>query len=165
MTAEHDLDTSFKNDSFDQTEVEEKNSEYVNRLLDEYPQLFGELHLEDGSRVAVFYKNSLVSKEVDNLPNNYKYTVFSKHGVTEFESKSDEYLGTEITKKAIELLIETSNGNEVNLTEVLEWKRAGRNRINRGLIPLSMILHRVRVVGRHLDCAVEDFYYLLKKDS
>lgn len=164
MIIEDSLDTSFKNDSFDKTEVEKKNSEYVNRLLDEYPQLFGEIHLEDGSRVAVFYKNSPVSKEAFNLPMNYTYTAFSKHGVTEFEPEPEQYLGTEIIKRAMESLIRMGGGEEVSDLEVSKWKRLVRNRINKGLIPLKMVMNRVKIIGRHLDCAVEDFYLLLKKE-
>jgi hypothetical protein len=67
-------------------------------------------------------------------------------------------LGWTITTNAIASLIELSDGQEVEDLVVSEWKRWKRNRINKGIIPLKMVLRSVTVTGVHLRYGIEDFY-------
>ncbi len=140
------------------TTIEAKNIQYVDRLLDEQPKTFKELVLKDGSRSAVLYNDSLISKENKEILPPYEYFVFSKYGLTQFNSSYKGFLGWNITTSAIEALIELSNGQEVENLVVSEWKKWKRNRINKGLFPLKMVLRSVTVTGIHLEDGIEDFY-------
>ncbi len=138
--------------------LETKNIQYVDRLLEEQPRTFKELVLKDGSRSAVLYNDALISKENKEMLPPYDYFVFSKYGLTQFNSSYKGFLGWSITTDAIEALIELSNGQEVENIVVSEWKRWKRNRINKGLFPLKMVLRSVTVTGIHLEDGIGDFY-------
>jgi hypothetical protein len=138
--------------------MEANNNYYVEGLLDEYPKSFKELTLKDGTRAAVLYNDALISQENKEVLPPYEYFVFSKYGLTQFRSSTKKFLGWTITTNAISALIELSNGQEVENLVVSEWKRWKRNRINKGLIPLKMVLRFVTVTGIHQDDGIEDFY-------
>lgn len=139
-------------------DIETKNNQYVESLLEEQSGTFKELLLEDGSRSAVLYNDSSISEENKEILPPYSYFVFSKYGLTQFNSSYNGFLGWTITTKAISSLIELSNGQEVENLVVYEWKKWKRNRINKGLIPLKMVLRSVTVTGVHLEDGIEDFY-------
>jgi len=143
--------------------IEAKNIQYVEKFLDEQPIIFNELVLQDGSRAAVLYNDALISEKNKEILPAYDYFVFSKYGLTQFNSSFKGFLGWTITTNAVASLIELSNGQEVEDLVVSEWKRWKRNRINKGLIPLKMVLRSVRVTGIHLEDGIEDFYnYVIK---
>jgi hypothetical protein len=143
--------------------IEAKNNYYTEKILGEYPKTFKELILKDGSRSAVLYNDSLISENNKEILPPYDYFVFSKYGLTEFNSSYKGFLGWTIVTNAVESLIELSNGNEVENLVVYEWRKWKRNRINKGLIPLKKILRTVTVTGIHLEDGIEDFYnYVIK---
>jgi len=143
--------------------VEAKNNYYMEKLFEEYPKTFKELILEDGSRSAVLYNDALISEENKEILPPYEYFVFSKYGLTQFNSSYKGFLGWTVITNAVESLIELSNGEEVEDLVVYEWKKWKRNRINKGLIPLKIVLRSVRVSGIHLKDGIEDFYnYVIK---
>jgi hypothetical protein len=143
--------------------IEAKNNYYTEKILGEYPKTFKELILKDGSRSAVLYNDSLISENNKEILPPYDYFVFSKYGLTEFNSSYKGFLGWTIVTNAVESLIELSNGNEVENLVVYEWRKWKRNRINKGLIPLKMVLRSVKVTGIHLEDGIEDFYnYVIK---
>jgi hypothetical protein len=137
--------------------LEAKNNHYVEALLEEYPRTIKELILKDGSKAAVLYNDALISQEDKEALPSYEYLVFSKYGLTQFRSSTKKFLGWTITTNAISALIELSNGQEVENLVVSEWKRWKRNRINKGLMPLKMVLRSVTVTGIHQDDGIEDF--------
>jgi hypothetical protein len=138
--------------------LEAKNNQYVEELLQEYPRTIKELILKDGSKSAVLYNDALIRPEDKEVLPPYEYFVFSKYGLTQFRSSTKNFLGWTITTNAISALIELSNGQEVENLVVSEWKRWKRNRINKGLMPLKMVLRSVTVTGIHQDEGIEDFY-------
>ncbi len=138
--------------------IETKNIRYVEKFLDELPTIFNELVLQDGSRAAVLYNDALISEENKEILPPYDYFVFSKYGLTQFNSSYKGFLGWTITTNAIASLIELSDGQEVEDLVVSEWKKWKRNRINKGIIPLKMVLRSVTVTGVHLRYGIEDFY-------
>jgi hypothetical protein len=138
--------------------VEAKNNHYVEQLLVEHPRTFKELLLKDGTKAAVLYNDALISQENKEILPPYEYFVFSKYGLTQFKSSTKKFLGWTITTNAISALIELSNGQEVENLVVSEWKRWKRNRINKGLMPLKMVLRSVTVTGIHQEDGIEDFY-------
>ncbi|MFA7628033.1 MAG: hypothetical protein WCY37_01280 [Candidatus Dojkabacteria bacterium] len=138
--------------------IEIKNSYYVEKLLDEHTRTFKELLLKDGTKAAVLYNDVLISQENKEILPPYEYFVFSKYGLTQFNSSYKGFLGWTITTNAVASLIELSKGEEVENLVVSEWKRWKRNRINKGLIPLKMVLRSVTVTGRHQEEGIEDFY-------
>jgi len=143
--------------------IEAKNNYYTEYFLEEYPETFKELILKDNSRSAVLYNDSLISEKNKEILPPYDYFVFSKYGLTEFNSSYKGFLGWTIVTNAVESLIKLSNGQEVEGLVVSEWKRWKRNRINKGLLPLKMVLRSVTVSGVHLEDGVEDFYnYVIK---
>jgi hypothetical protein len=138
--------------------IEAKNNYYIEKLLEEYPKTFKELVLKDGSKSAVLYNDALISEENKEILPPYKYFVFSKYGLTKFNSSYKGFLGWTIITNAVESLIELSNGQEVKNLVVYEWRQWKRNRINKGLIPLKMVFRSVTVTGSHLGDGIEDFY-------
>ena len=148
----------------DGSNIEAKNSCYVKNLLGEYPEIFKELILKDGTESAILYNDSLVSKENKEILPPYDYFVFSKYGLTQFNSSYKGFLGWTVITNAVESLIELSNGNVVEDLVVSEWKRWKRNRINKGLLPLKMVLRSVTVTGLHLEDGIEDFYNYVIRD-
>ncbi len=46
----------------------------------------------------------------------------------------------------------------LNILSYLNGRRWKRNRINKGLMPLKMVLRSVTVTGIHQDEGIEDFY-------
>lgn len=143
--------------------VEVKNNRYVEKLLDEYPQTFKELVLKDNTKAAVLYNDALISEENKEVLPPYDYFVFSKYGLTQFNCSYKGFLSWTITTNAITSLIELSNGQEIEGLVVSEWKRCVRNRINKGIKPLKMVLRSVTVTGIHLEDGIEDFYnYVIK---
>jgi len=149
---------------FQMNNIESKNNYYVDHLLEEYPRTFNELILKDGNRAAILYNDALISKENKEVLPPYDYFVFSRKGLTQFNSSYKDFLGWTITTNAIELLIELSDGREVENIVVSEWKRWKRNRINKGLIPLKMVLRSVTVTGIHLEDGIEGFYNNILKN-
>jgi hypothetical protein len=139
--------------------VEAKNNHYVEELLAEYPRTFKELILKDDTKVAILYNDALISQEDKEILPPYDYFAFSKYGLTQFNSSFKGFLGWTITTNAISALIEVSKGEEVVDMVVSEWRKWKRNRINKGLIPLKMVLRSVTVSGVHLEDGIEDFYH------
>lgn len=144
--------------NLDTLSIKERNNCYVEKLLEEYPRTIKELILKDGSKSAVLYNDVLISEENKEILPPYKYFVFSKYGLTQFNSSYKGFLGWTITTNAIAALIELSNGEEVENLVVSERKRWKRNRINKGLIPFKMVLRSVTVTGIHQEEGIEDFY-------
>jgi hypothetical protein len=145
-------------DLFEVEDIEAKNSYYTKKLLEEYPETFKELVLKDDSTSAILYNDALIGEENKEILPPYDYFVFSKYGLTEFNSSYKGFLGWTIITNAVESLIELSNGQEVKDLVVYEWRKWKRNRINKGLIPLKMVLRSVTVTGSHLEDGIEDFY-------
>jgi hypothetical protein len=151
------------NNEVGNSNIEIKNSYYVEKLLEEYPKTFKELILRDGSESAVLYNDALISEENKEILPPYEYFVFSKYGLTQFNSSYKGFLGWTIITNAVESLIKLSDGREVEDLVVYEWKKWKRNRINKGLIPLKMVLRFVTVTGSHLEDGIDDFYnYVIK---
>jgi hypothetical protein len=143
--------------------IEAKNNYYTEKILGEYPKTFKELILKNGSRSAVLYNDALISENNKEILPPYDYFVFSKYGLTEFNSSYKGFLGWTLTTNAISALVDLSNGQEVEDLVVYEWRNCVRNRINKGLIPLKKILRTVTVTGIHLEDGIEDFYnYVIK---
>ena len=138
--------------------IENKNNHYLEKLLEEYPKTVEGLILKDGSRAVVLYNDALISEENKEVLPPYDYFVFSSKGLTQFNSSYKGFLGYTITTNAIASLIELSRGEEVRGLVVSEWKKWKRNRINKGLMPLKMVLRSVTVTGVHLEDGIEAFY-------
>ncbi len=148
----------------DSSNIEAKNSYYVEKLLEDYPRTFKELVLKDSTKSVVLYNDFLISEENKEILPPYDYFVFSKYGLTQFNSSYKSFLGWPIITNAVDSLMKLSNGNMVEDLVVSEWKRWKRNRINKGLLPLKMVLRSVTVTGFHLEDGIEDFYDYIIKD-
>jgi hypothetical protein len=157
----------FTQEKFEEKEVslEEESERIVNIAIEQYPNLFTEMKLEDGTTAAVFYNDVRISKEDKDLLPPYRYISLSKHGLTLFNASCEGPLGYELTRKAIELLIELSNGKEVEDLLVSEWKNCIRNRINKGLFPLKKILRTVTVTGKNIKGGVRGFMGMYSKTT
>ncbi len=138
--------------------LQEENERIVNMVLEQYPKLFKEIKLQDGTTAAIFYNDVRISKEDKEVLPPYRCISLSKYGLTQFNASCEGPLGWELTRKAVELLIEVSNGQEVRDLLVSEWKNCIRNRINKGLFPLKKILRTVTVTGNNIKDGVREFY-------
>jgi hypothetical protein len=138
--------------------LEEENQRIVDTVLEQHPKLFKEMILEDGTKTAIFYNDIRIPKEDKDLLPPYRYISLSKYGLTEFNSSTSLPLGWELTRKAIQLIIELSNGKEVEDLLISEWKNCIRNRINKGFFPLKKVLRTVTVTGKNVKDGVRGFY-------
>jgi hypothetical protein len=161
------MERLFTQEKFEEKGVslEEENERIANMVIEEYPKLFTEMKLGDGTTAAVFYNDVRVYKEDRDLLPPYRYISLSKHGLTLFNTSCEGPLGYELTRKAIELLIELSDGQEVEDLLVSEWKNCIRNRINKGLIPLRKVLRTVTVTGKNIRDGVRGFMGMYSKTT
>jgi hypothetical protein len=161
------METLFSEEIYQEKEIglEEENQRIVNTALKQYPRFFKEMWLEDGTKAAIFYNDIRIPEErKDRLP-PYRYISLSKYGLTLFNSSSKAPLGLELTRKAIQLIVELSNGEEVEDLLISEWNHCIRNRINKGLIPLKKVLRSVTVTGKNVKDGVKGFYSTVSKPS
>lgn len=134
------------------------NQEYVDRVLNDYPKLFKEIFLKDGSNVAVLFNDALISEREKEVLPNYRYIVLAKYGLTQFNTSSNRYLSYDLLTEAIQKIVEVSNGEEVDNILISEWRKPIRNRINKGFIPLKAILVTTEVSGINIAKGIENFY-------
>lgn len=146
-----------------ETSLEEENQRIVNTALEQHPRSFKEMWLEDGTKAAVFYNDVRIPEEDRGLLPPYRYISLSKYGLTLFNSSSRAPLGWELTRKAVQLIVELSNGEEVEDSLISEWNHCIRNRINKGLIPLKKVLKTVAVTGKNVKDGVRGFYNVVSK--
>ncbi len=154
------IETIVSQEVFDSNDInlEQDNQEIVNAVLEQYPKIFEEMQLQDGTTVAILYNDMHISKEDKDILPPYQYISLSKYGLTQFNASCKRPLGLELTKKAVRLLIELSDGEEIKDLSVSEWHQCSRNRINKGLIPLKKILRTVAITGITVKNGVKDIY-------
>lgn len=151
--------------SFEGGCIEQQSQEVVDELLDQYPRIFSEMMLNDGTKVAIFHNDIHIPEENrEELP-PYRYISLSKYGLTLFNASCKGPLGWELTRKAVQAIIELSNGQEVEDLLISEWNHCIRNRINKGLMPLKKVLRTVTVTGRNIRGGVERFYATATRSS
>jgi len=155
------METLFSEEVYQGKEIslEEENQSIVNTALEQHPRFFKEMWLEDGTKVAIFHNDIRIPKEEKDVLPPYRYISLSKYGLTLFNSSSKAPLGWDLTRKAIQLIIELSNGEEVEDLLISEWNNCIRNRINKGLIPLKKVLRSVTVTGKNIRDGVRGFYF------
>jgi len=137
--------------------VEEQNQIITDTVLEEYPKIFEEIILDDGSNVALLQNNARICEEQKRFLPEYQFIAVSKHGLTLFNC-SYTPLEWERTKKAIEYLIELSCGEEIKDLIVSHWHPFKRIRKTKGLLKLKKNIKSVLVTGVNLLYGVKDFY-------
>ncbi|MGI6484056.1 MAG: hypothetical protein ACOX0R_00320 [Candidatus Dojkabacteria bacterium] len=145
--------------------IKEQNQIITDTVLKEYPKMFEEYLLEDGSNVALLYYGAGgIPQELEDLLPEYKFIALSRHGLTMFNC-SYFTLEWERTKKAIEYLIELSCGEEIKDLIISHWHAFPRIRKTKGLLQLKKNIKSVLITGVNLLYGVKDFYYNCLKTS
>ena len=144
--------------------VEEQNQIITDTALLEYPRIFEEIILDDGSNVALLRNNRRIPEEQKIFLPEYQFIAMSRHGLTLFDC-SYSNLEWERTKKAIEYLIELSCGEEIKDLIISHWHAFPRIRKTKGLLQLKKNIKSVLITGVNLLYGVKDFYYNCLKTS
>lgn len=136
-----------------------ENQYYTDMLIKENSRFFQEMELlGTDSNMAFLSNDALIPQEDKEILPPYMYFVFSKFGLTQFNSSSKCTLGIEMMNKAVRGIIELSNGQQVNDLVISEWKYFHRIRKDKGLLKLKMNIRSLTVSGVHITNGVRDFY-------